>query len=231
MFAPVSAWAHSVEIRLRRYIDDWLVLADSVSELQEALNRILKLCQDLGIVVNFKKSDLEPKNRAKYLGLVLDSVLLRAFPTEARITKFMEVSATFMALQSPPARLWQIVLGHMASLEKLVLGAQLRMRSLQFALRGHWSASSDPPLQPVPLTEECLEDLRWWREEGRLSQGVPLMTPPPEMHLFTNASLEGWGAHLQELVVSGVWTQDDQDLHINLLEMRAVLLGLQVFQD
>ena len=39
-----------------------------------------------------------------------------------------------------------------------------------------------------------------------------------------DASMEGWGAHMQELVASGVWTQDDQDLHINLLEMRSVLL-------
>ena len=61
VFTPVSAWAHSVEIRLRQYLDDWLVLADSIPELRVALDRIFRLCQDLGIVVNFKKSDLEPK--------------------------------------------------------------------------------------------------------------------------------------------------------------------------
>ena len=57
------------------------------------------------------------------------------------------------------------------------------------------------------------------------------MYPPPEMLLFSDASLDGWGAHLQELVASGVWTETDQGLHINLLEMRAVLLALQAFQD
>ena len=57
------------------------------------------------------------------------------------------------------------------------------------------------------------------------------MTPPPEMLLFSDASLEGWGAHLQELVASGVWSDDDRNLHINLLEMRAVQLALQAFQD
>ena len=51
------------------------------------------------------------------------------------------------------------------------------------------------------------------------------------MLLFTDASWQGWGAHLQELVASGVWTQDEQNLHMNLLELRAVLLALQTFQD
>ena len=106
-------------IRLRRYIDDWLVLAESADEVRKALDHLLKICQDLGFVINFKKSDLEPKTQAKYLGVVLDSVSLRAFPTEARISKFMEVSAQFIA-QPSPARLWQSVLGYMASLGKLV---------------------------------------------------------------------------------------------------------------
>ena len=231
VFAPVSAWAHSVGIRLRRYLDDWLVLAESEPEVRRALEKILQVCRDLGIVVNLKKSDLEPKTQAKYLGLLLDSVLLRAFPTEDRINRFKETSTHFMAHHSPPARLWQSVLGHMASLEKLVPGARLRMRSLQFALKSCWSPVADSPLQPVPLTRDCVEDLHWWREEGRLSQGVSLMSPPPEMLLFSDASLEGWGAHLQDLVASGVWSETDRHLHINLLEMRAVLLALQAFQD
>ena len=231
VFAPVSIWAHSVGIRLRRYLDDWLVLAESEPEVRRALVRLLQICNDLGIVVNLSKSDLEPKTQAKYLGLLLDSVALKAFPTEARINRFMETTARFMAQNSPPARLWQSVLGHMASLEKLVPGARLRMRSLQFALKGCWSPVVDSPFQPVPLRRDCLEDLLWWREEGRLSQGVSLMTPPPEMLLFTDASLEGWGAHLQEMVASGVWSETEQNLHINLLEMRAVLLALQAFQE
>ena len=57
------------------------------------------------------------------------------------------------------------------------------------------------------------------------------MTPPPEMQLFSDASRRGWGAHLQELVASGVWTDDERNLHINLLELRAVLLALLAFQD
>merc|ERR1712150_18083 len=112
VFAPVSAWAHSVGIRLRRYLDDWLVMAASALEVHRALDRIIRLCRDLEIVVNLKKSDLEPKTRAKYMGLSIDSLELRAFPIDSRIDKFMELSSRFLAQPSPPARLWQSTFGH-----------------------------------------------------------------------------------------------------------------------
>ena len=57
------------------------------------------------------------------------------------------------------------------------------------------------------------------------------MSPPPTMLLFTDASLRGWGAHLEDLVASGVWSEADQDLHINILELRAVWFALQSFQE
>ena len=41
----------------------------------------------------------------------------------------------------------------------------------------------------------------------------------------------GWGAHLLDQNVSGVWSDQEKLLHINLLEMKALFLGLQAFQE
>ena len=46
-------------------------------------------------------------------------------------------------MQSPPAQLWQVILGHLALLERLVPHGRLRMRSLQWHLKMHWSPESD----------------------------------------------------------------------------------------
>ena len=43
IFSLISEWSHSRGIRLLRYIDDWLVLAKSAEEFQEAVNSILCL--------------------------------------------------------------------------------------------------------------------------------------------------------------------------------------------
>lgn len=52
------------------------------------------------------------------------------------------------------------------------------------------------------------------------------MTPDPSLTLFTDASERGWGAHAQLLTFQGTWSEEEQLLHINLLEMRAVKLAL-----
>ena len=56
-------------------------------------------------------------------------------------------------------------------------------------------------------------------------------TPAPDLHLYSDASFSGWGAHLLNQHVSGVWSDQEKLLHISLLEMKALFLGLQAFQE
>ena len=104
VFELVSKWAHSQGIRLIRYLDDWLVLADSRLTLERNVGLILHLCSDLGIVVNREKSDLTPSQQVKHLGMLIDSVSERAFPSETRIEKFKAVSSRFLTGDSQVAR-------------------------------------------------------------------------------------------------------------------------------
>ena len=62
-------------------------------------------------------------------------------------------------------------------------------------------------------------------------RGQLLSSPAPNQTLFTDASNLDWGAYLDGLPVSGVWTPDLQMEHINFLEMKAVLLALSHFQS
>ena len=231
VFTLVSVWAHSHGIRLRRYLDDWLVLASSRSQLLRDRDRLLEFCHGLGIVINFEKSDLTPKQRTLYLGMLIDTAAARVFPSDSRISKFREVARQFLSRQEQPARLWQVILGHLSSLEKLVPHGRLHLRSLQWQLKGHWSQARDPPSLPVPLSGRIREDLAWWLDDRNLTVGVSLDTPPPEMLLFSDASTVGWGAHLEELLISGVWNEDDKHLHINVLELKAAFLALQEFEN
>ena len=231
VFAAVSAWAHSRGIRLLRYLDDWLVLSSSEKKAKESIRELLSLCRTLGIVINEKKSDLVPSQSAKYLGMTIDTGAGKVFPSLARVEKFLTVAERFCSMQSPPAQLWQVILGHLASLERLVPHGRLRMRSLQWHLKSQWSPESDPPSLPVALPEEARRDLSWWMVRDHLLVGVRFGTPAPDLHLYSDASSSGWGAHLLDQNVSGVWSAQEKLLHINLLEMKALFLGLQAFQE
>ena len=231
VFAVVSAWAHARGIRLLRYLDDWLVLSSSEKKAKESIRELLSLCRTLGIVINEKKSDLVPSQSAKYLGMTIDTGAGKVFPSLARVEKFLTVAGRFCTMQSPPAQLWQVVLGHLASLERLVPHGRLRMRSLQWHLKSQWSPESDPPSLPVALPEEARRDLSWWMVRDHLLVGVRFGTPAPDLHLYSDASSSGWGAHLLDQNVSRVWSAQEKLLHINLLEMKALFLALQSFQE
>ena len=175
VFATVSAWAHSRGIRLLCYLDDWLVLSSSEKKAKQSIRELLSLCRTLGIVINEKKSDLVPSQAAKYLGMTIDTGAGKVFPSLARVEKFLSVAERFCSMQSPPAQLWQVILSHLASLERLVPHGRLRMRSLQWHLKTQWSPESDPPSLPVALPEEARRDLSWCGFAGGSETGSVLV--------------------------------------------------------
>ena len=164
-------------------------------------------------------------------GMTIDTEASKVFPSVARVEKFLTVTESFCTMDAPPAQLWQVIPGHLASLERLVPHCRLRMCSLQWHLKAHWSPESDPPSLPVPLPREVRRDLSWWMVSNYLLTGVRFGTPAPDFHLCSDASCSGWGAHLLDQHVSGVWSDQEKLLHINLLEMKALFLGLQAFRE
>ncbi len=62
----------------------------------------------------------------------------------------------------------------------------------------------------------------------RLTRGVPMHDPAPQLHLYTDSSRYGWGAHLepQGSICRGTWSQDQLQYHINMLELKAVSLAI-----
>ena len=62
-------------------------------------------------------------------------------------------------------------------------------------------------------------------------RGQPLHLIKHALQIFTDASKEGWGAHLNEFTARGSWSLPESKLHINYLELKAVFLALKEFQD
>ena len=140
--ASVSAELHKQGIRLRRYLDDWLLL---VSSYQEALNStqvLLWLCAWLGICINFDKSYLRPGEELVFLGVNIMTPPLKAFLMQTQLDNLIYHFQVFLNSPHPTAKEGITLLGHMAFLIHLVPGAQLQMQSLQFHLWSQWSSST-----------------------------------------------------------------------------------------
>lgn len=80
----------------------------------------------------------------------------------------------------------------------------------------------------VPL--EVKTSLMWWTREGNRSQGKTYGILQ-EMQLFSDASLNGWGATLLNAPVQGRWNREESQLPISVLELRAIRLALLDFNS
>ena len=159
VMAPVSAVLHSMGIRMRRYLNDWLVQSSSRESLLEDLQTVLQLCHGLGIVVYPQQSNLVPSQVVQYLGVVIASTSFRASPSVERISRLLSTAAEFQSCASPTASLWLSLLGVLSSLAHLVPGGRLRMRSLQLCLHRSWYRQD--LVAPVYASMECLRDIQW----------------------------------------------------------------------
>ena len=52
---------------------------------------------------------------------------------------------------------------------------------------------------------------------------------PVDTTIYTDASLKSWGAVCEQSEAGGMWTKQDQALHINALELLAAKLRLLSF--
>ena len=104
------------------------------------------------------------------------------------------------------------------------------MRPIQWHLKNNWRVPESLE-KVIPIPRSLHPHLKYWLEESNVLPGQPLHPLKHALQIFTDASKEGWGAHLNERTARGTWSVPESKLHINHLELKAVFLALKAFQD
>ena len=91
-----------------------------------------------------------------------------------------------------------------------------------------WKPHILPLDHQVTINSMIKFHLKWWMNTNRFIQGVPIYPPDPKTFLYTDASHYGWGAHLEPMSLSfhGRWSEDQSQLHINMLEIMVIRFAL-----
>ena len=220
--------AHAVE--MFQYLDDWLIRTRTIAEAARNTADICKLVVGLGWMLNKDKSELKPSQEVTFLGYRLKLKEGLVSPTQERWSKVQELVQPFIVNGRLPARAWQSLIGLLVATEKLVDMGMLHIRPLQFALAESWSMANDDQDVLVTITQEVRQCVIWWTVWDNVMKGVPLSLGVPQFQIFTDASMIGWGGHLDNIEVKGVWTEEERKMHINCLEMLAVLRVLKALQ-
>lgn len=217
--------------RVIQYFDDWLLVHQDPSILSNNLLFCWETVSKLGLLVNTTKSDLIPAQDFTFVGMnFLTNHNLVRIPLPRIQSLCLRVEQTLASLQIS-ARAFLSLLGILSAAADFVPLGRLHLRPLQFYLHSQWSHVDDLSL-PVSISPSIHPHLRWWLDQQRLQEGVPLLPPSSTVNLLTDASLQGWGAHVEPLglMAQGVWSPLESQLHINNLEMRAVILAISEFQ-
>ena len=222
----VKLMAQAKGIRIHQYLDDWLLRAHSRETCLQHTQTLLALCQKLGWVVNMKKSELVPQQVFNFVGYWFDLIKGRVLPTQDRWLALQEKLKSIMSKDSCTVRQFMSLVGLLTATAKQVWLDRLHMRPIQWHLKRHWHVP-EVLEKVIPVPHSLHHHMGWWLNEQNVLEGQPLHPLQHALQLFTDASNESWGAHY---TARGVWSTPESRLHINFLELKAVLLALKSFE-
>ena len=102
-----------------------------------------------------------------------------------------------IASQTTP-RLLMYLIGVLASLEKTIPMDWLHMRPFQWYLKTNWQYPQSLDLK-IPVSNLLKKHLQWWKDPKNLKMGCPLHPQKHNTLIFTDASNQGWGTHLESM--------------------------------
>ena len=221
----VLTYLRSFAIKIAAWLDDFIMAAASAELVKSQADFTIKTFQELGFVPNLAKSQLVPVQRIQHVGLCWDSVAFTVSVPEDKILAVQDKCHT--ALSSKVSiRFLASILG---SLEFFRWGcpiAALHYRGLQRNINFFLSQNLSYSFK-VYISEEARSDLDWWTSCGSTIPPRSLSPFSADITLFSDASNSGWGAWSPDGSVSGKWSDDESGLHINILELLAVLYAFQ----
>ena len=228
LMKPVFAALREKGHRITSFIDDSLICHSSRQGCLDSIHDTLKLLRKLGFHINLEKSVLVPSQAIEYLGNIIDTRSMTVSLPERRIVKIRQACESLLIKRTEKIRVVARVTGLMVAATPAVTLGKLHYRNLErekiLALK-HVQGNFDRKME---VTKDMTADLTWW-VHNVASHNRLIFRGGTDIDLHTDASSTGWGGHLNELTSGGSWSIEEQHLHINALELKAVLLTLQAF--
>ena len=229
LMTAIASHLHTKAISLFPYLDDWLSRNQNRRLLLQHRQFIIHLISALGLIINQDKSDLIPSQDFVFIGMEFHTLQNVVRVPKDRVPPLLQLINFFLQLKTVTARQFLSFLGKLNAAADYVELGRLHLGPLQMSLLAQWRPHKLPLSHPIKISHNICHHLTWWNNPHIYNQGVPIRIPSHSHQLFTDASLSGWGAHLEPegILFHGVWTQDQSQLHINLLEMMAISLALK----
>lgn len=210
------------------YLDDLWCKGLSHENCKTNLLYSESLFKALGFTINYEKSAMNPSMRVTYLGHILDSKKFVISLPSQKIKSALYKLKTLLQLKTFSIRFLAEVIGTLVSCKYAIPYGQLHTRILERVkikklklFDGSFDAKMSFSSHSV-----CKKEISWWIK-ALDNAYCSIRTDEYSITIFTDASLTGWGATANGNKTHGWWNLEEQKLHINELELLAILYGLK----
>ena len=190
-------------IQVHAYLDDWLqpFVSGALSWLHS--RRILSIILYLGFISTWEKSELVTVQDFSFQGTRFKLALALISPSQDNITSIQLAMAKLFGARQASARQLYSIIGQIESMANLLALGKAFKRSLQWELKERWCQSLALWDNTISLGQWFVTAVHPWKDMDFLMTMSPLHHPTPQLHSFTNLSLEGLGH-----ILTVTWPRD-----------------------
>lgn len=229
-FSRVTNWVANLlrkrGLRVLVYLDDFLVVHQNPSILEQQMCLAVNLLQSLGWSVNVQKSILVPTRQIEFLGIIWDTEVNQ---TRLPPGKVKHLSKEIQVVLEKGKWSWKSAMslvGRLGFASLVVPLGRLHTRNLQRASR---NLSEEVCHKVFDVPSSALADCLWWTHN--ISTPGRIFENDPTIFISTDASDQGWGIQLGNSNISGTWSAVQSQWHINRKELFTVLIALVKFHN
>ena len=222
---PVLAHLRSKGFLSSLYIDDFFLTGPTFTQCEDNVHHTMTLLKSLGFEFS-DKSCLQPTTKLQHLGFIIDSENMTVSLSLNKIHKIKELLQSTLNKTFISVRQLASIIGTLVATFPGVAYGPLYYRELEL-LKINSLKQSKNYKRRILLSPLCKIELCWWTTTGLYSH-KPISRGNPDYVIQTDASNVGWGAVLlaTNTTTQGLWSNEETQSHINLLELKAAFLGI-----
>ena len=228
LLKPVFSYLRELGYVSVIYVDDSLLYGDTFDECLENVKVTLECLQELGFIIHSRKSVLLPTQIIEFLGFIINTRDMTLTLTAKKKEKIIN-KARAVLKGNASIRMVASLVGNLTSSFEAVPYGRLHYRHLEFSKTMSLKRCKHNFEAQCFLSDMAIKEVNWWIDNIGKSFSYIKATPKIDYTIHTDASTLGWGACDELDVSNGRWSVEEQELHINCLELLAIKFALMSF--
>ena len=232
MKVPMQYLRSNLGVLCSHFIDDVITLSPTRAQAVQDTGYTGNTLSFCGFHINLPKSVTDPTQLMGHLGFNVDSVNMTLHILTEKAEKLVKLAQKLLAAPGGMVCIRQVaqfVGTCIAACPALEYGPfhtkELEISKTKALNANGWNFDGS-----MTLSQYDMLDIEWWQNNIR-GAFSPILSPPVDWDIYSDASGIGWGGYCQQSnqSVKGMFGSDELDLHINCKELLACFLTVQTF--